>query len=96
VHKFWNAGQEDLRCTGYVQPADNLQYYLTAIYESQRESGGSRPGPFEAAFLARRFGSEFGMGDPRSGTASRPVLLVVGRLLGRYRKYADAPEPVSP
>jgi hypothetical protein len=25
-----------------------------------------------------------------------PVLLIVGRLLGNYGKYADAPEPVSP
>jgi hypothetical protein len=23
-----------------------------------------------------------------------PVLVIVGRLLGKYRKYADAPEPV--
>jgi hypothetical protein len=42
VHRFWNPGEEDLRCTGYVQPAHNLEYFLTAIYASQRESGGAR------------------------------------------------------
>ncbi len=30
AHKFWNAGEEDLRCTGYIEPADNLEYFLTA------------------------------------------------------------------
>jgi hypothetical protein len=39
-NRFWNAGQEDLRCSCYIQPADNVEYFLTAIYASQRESGG--------------------------------------------------------
>ncbi len=73
-----------------------MEYFLTAIYESQRENGGSRPGPFEAAFLARRFGSEFGMTEIPAVVQrfAFPVLLIVGRLLGKYGKYADAPEPV--
>jgi len=62
-HRFWNPGDEDLRCTGYIQPADNLEYFLTAIFESQRENGGSRPDPFDTAFLVRRFRSEFGMAE---------------------------------
>jgi mannose-6-phosphate isomerase-like protein (cupin superfamily) len=96
AHRFWNAGEEDLRCTGYIQPADNLEYFLTALYESQRENGGSRPDPFEAAFLARRFRSEFGMAVIPAVVQRLvfPVLVIVGRLLGKYRKYADAPEPV--
>src|SRR5918997_680015 len=56
-------GEEDLLCTGYVQPPDNVEYFLTAIYESQRESGGSRPDPFEAAFLMWRYRSEFYMAE---------------------------------
>ena len=73
-----------------------MEYYLTAIYESQRENRGSRPAPFEAAFLARRFGSEFGMAEIPALVQRLvfPVLATVGRLLGKYRKYADAPEPV--
>lgn len=54
THRFWNAGEEDLVCTGYVQPPDNLEYFLTELYKSQRENGGSRPDPFETAFLMRR------------------------------------------
>jgi quercetin dioxygenase-like cupin family protein len=96
AHRFWNAGQDDLRCTGYIQPADSLEYFLTAIYDSQRENGGSRPGPFDAAFLTRRFGGEFGMAEIPAVVQrlAFPVLLIVGRLLGKYEKYADAPEPV--
>ena len=96
VHKFWNAGAEDLRCTGYVEPADNLEYFLGAIYESQRNSGGSRPSPFDAAFLTRRYRSEFGMAEIPAPVQRVvfPVVVTVGRLLGKYRKYADAPEPV--
>jgi quercetin dioxygenase-like cupin family protein len=96
AHKFWNAGEEDLRCTGYIQPADNVEYFLTAIFESQRENGGSRPGPFEAAFLSRRFRSEFGMAEIPALVQRLlfPVLVTVGGLLGKYRRYADAPEPV--
>jgi quercetin dioxygenase-like cupin family protein len=96
THRFWNAGEEDLRCTGYIQPADNVEYFLTAIYESQRENGGSRPGPFEAAFLSRRFRSEFGMAEIPALVQRLlfPALVTVGGLLGKYRRYADAPEPV--
>ena len=30
-HKFWNAGNEPLICTGWVKPAHNLEYFLTEI-----------------------------------------------------------------
>jgi quercetin dioxygenase-like cupin family protein len=97
THRFWNAGEEDLRCTGYIQPADNVEYFLTAIFESQRENGGSRPGPFEAAFLSRRFRSEFGMAEIPAPVPRFlfPVVVALGGLLGKYKRYADAPEPVT-
>jgi quercetin dioxygenase-like cupin family protein len=96
AHKFWNAGEEDLLCTGYIQPADNVEYFLTAIYELQRESGGNRPDPFEAAFLMRRYRSEFYMAEIPAVVQRLvfPMQVTVGRLLGKYGKYADAPEPV--
>lgn len=96
THRFWNPGKADLRCTGYIRPADNFEYFLTAIYRSQRENGSDRPGPFDAAFLARRFRSEFGMAEIPAlvQRLAFPVLVTVGRLLGKYATYADAPEPV--
>ena len=97
AHRFWNAGREDLRCTGHIEPAGNVEYFLTAIYESQRANGGSRPDTFEAAFLARRFAGEFGMTDVPAAARRFvfPALVMVGRLLGRYGKYAEAPEPTA-
>jgi quercetin dioxygenase-like cupin family protein len=96
AHRFWNAGEGDLRCTGYVEPADNVEYYLTAIYDSMRRSGGARPNPFDAAFLTRRYRSEFAMVEVPAAVQRFvfPVLVAAGRLLGRYGRYADAPEPV--
>jgi quercetin dioxygenase-like cupin family protein len=96
AHRFWNAGEENLLCTGYIQPADNVEYFLAAIYELQRESGGSRPKPFETAFLMRRYRSEFYMAEIPAVVQRFvfPVQVTVGRLLGKYKKYADAPEPI--
>ena len=96
AHRFWNAGEDDFRGTGYIEPADNVEYFLTEIYESTRRNGGARPDPFEAAFLMHRYRSEFTLTEI-PGAVRRfvfPIQVAVGRLLGRYRRYADAPEPI--
>jgi hypothetical protein len=96
AHKFWNAGEEDLRCKGYIEPADNIEYFLGAIYEAQKRSGGPRPDPLDTAFLMRRYRSEFSMVEIPAPVQRVvfPVQVAIGTLLGRYKKYADAPEPV--
>ena len=96
VHKFWNAGEDDLHCTGYIEPADNIEYFLAEIFASTKLLGGKRPNPFEAAFLTRRYRTEFGMTEIPAPVQRFvfPILIAFGKLLGRYRKYADAPEPV--
>lgn len=96
VHRFWNAGQDDLRCTGYVKPADNIEYFLTKIYEAQKKSGSMRPDAFDAAFLTTRYRSEFAMTEIPAFVQRYifPVQVAIGRLLGKYRKFADAPEPI--
>jgi quercetin dioxygenase-like cupin family protein len=96
VHKFWNAGEEELRCSGYAQPPDNLEWFLTQLYDSIRRSGGHRPNPFDAAFLVRRYRSEFGIAEIPAPVQRLvfPVVVAVGRLLGKYKRYAGAPEPV--
>ncbi len=96
AHRFWSAGEEDLRCTGYIEPADNIEYFLAALFESQKRGGGSQPNPLDAAFLVRRYRSEFGLvGIPAPVQRFLfPVLVAIGGLLDRYKKYADAPEPV--
>ena len=96
AHRFWNAGEGVLRCRGYVEPAGNFEYFLGAIFESQKRNGGSRPDLLDAAFLVWRYRSEYRLvGIPRPvQRVVFPVLVAIGALLGRYGKYADAPEPL--
>ncbi len=97
AHRFWNAGGDELVCSGYVRPPDNLEYFLTEIFASMRRNGGKRPGAFDGAYLSRRYSDEFGMLDVPGPVQAVlfPVVVGVGQLLGRHRRFADAPEPVS-
>jgi quercetin dioxygenase-like cupin family protein len=97
VHRFWNAGDDELVCSGYVRPPDNLEYFLTQIYGSMRSNGGRRPRLFDTAYLLSRYRSEFGMADipPPVQRVVFPIVVAIGRLLGRHRRFADAPEPVK-
>jgi len=96
AHKFWNAGSDDLVCAGYIQPADNAEFFLTSLFESVKASGNGRPDPFDAAFLLTRYRTEFGLLEIPAAVQKFvfPVQVAIGRILGKYRKYADAPEPV--
>ena len=95
-HRFWNAGETDLVCTAFVEPADNVEYLLTELFDSARRGNRGRPGIFEAAFLMRRYRSEFEMLEIPAAMKRFvfPVLVAIGTLLGKYRRYANAPEPV--
>jgi uncharacterized cupin superfamily protein len=96
AHRFRNAGDQDLICDGYIEPADNAEYFLTELYASMKRRGGHRPDPFDAAFLIRRYRSEFAMMEIPAMVQRLlfPSQVAIGRLLGKYRKYSDAPEPV--
>lgn len=96
MHRFWNAGDDELVCTGLVRPADNIEYFLTRVYASMRATGKPRPRLFDAAYLLTRYRSEFGMATPPRGVQRVlfPIVLAVGRLLGLHRRFADPPEPV--
>ncbi len=96
AHKFWNPGQDVLRCTGYIEPADNVEYILSQIFASTRRNGGAVPGLFDAAYLTRRYRSEMAMLEIPAVVQSVlfPLLVVIGRVLGKYRKYEGGPEPV--
>jgi len=96
-HRFWNAGPDELRCTGYIRPPDNIEFFLGALFNAQRASGSTRPDPFDAAFLISRYRSEFSM-DEIPALVQRllfPGLVLLGYALGKYRKFADAPPPVN-
>ncbi len=96
AHRFWNAGQEELVCTGYIEPADNIEFFLSSLFESRKRSGGARPNPLDVAYLVRRYRSEFGLAAVPVAVQRIvfPLLVAVGTLLRRYGRYSDAPEPV--
>ncbi len=97
AHKFWNAGTEQLSCTGRVRPPDNVEYFLTQIFDSARRHGGKRPGLFDAAFLLTRYRSEFDMLDIPAPIRRFvfPVIARIGSAVGKDRRFAGAPEPVG-
>jgi Cupin domain len=42
-HRFWNAGDDEAVCTGFVRPPGNLEYFLTEMYASMRRNGARGP-----------------------------------------------------
>lgn len=91
-HKFWNAGDDTLHCTGWVTPVDSFVYLLSEIHKSVY-AGNGKPSLFDIAFLMRRYKSEFYMLEIPAFIQSTffPTLVFLGRLLGKYKKYANAP-----
>jgi hypothetical protein len=95
-HKFWNAGDTTMRCRGWISPVHNVEFFLTSLYASARENGG-RPHLLDAAWLLTRYRSEFGMLEIPALVQRFvfPVQLLIGRLTGRYARFASAPEPAA-
>lgn len=92
AHKFWNAGDELLRCNGYISPPENVVYFLSQVFKSSNENGG-RPGLFDIAYLLNRYKSEFGMLEIPKPVQKIvfPVALFIGNLTGKNKKFKDAP-----
>jgi len=93
-HKFWNAGNEPLRISGYVSPANNMVYFLSQMYRSMNENGG-RPGMYDSAYLLRRYKTEFKMVEIPMFVQKLlfPVVLTLGNLRGKKKRFIDAPLP---
>jgi quercetin dioxygenase-like cupin family protein len=96
AHRFWNTGEEDLVCSGWVTPPHNVEYFLTELYASARRAGGARPGALDSAYLLGRYRSEFAICDVPAPVrlVAFPLMRIAGRLLGRRQRFAGAPEPV--
>lgn len=96
VHRFWNAGDEDLVLVGTMRPPGNVEYFLGEVFASTARAGNGRPGLFDAAYLSHRYRTEFAMTDIPAPVRRFvfPVVNMVGRLLGRHRRFAGAPEPL--
>ncbi len=98
AHRFWNAGEDELHCAAWIEPAGNAEFFLGALFASQRANGGRRPSLLDLAFLCRRYRTEYAfLAIPAPVQAiGFPILLALGTLLGRYARYADAPPHLPP
>ena len=96
AHRWWNAGDTELRSTGWCRPPHNVEFFLGALFASARANGG-RPGLFDAAFLMTRYRGEFTLLEiPALVRATViPVVYLAGTVLGKYTKYRDAPAAVE-
>ena len=95
-HRFWNAGDEELHCKGWIYPAHNIIFYLTSIFEAQNKSGKAEPETFDGAYLITRYKSEFDVDiiPPFVKKVILPITYFVGKLLGKYKHFEHAPAPV--
>lgn len=97
AHRFWNAGDEELHCFGWIKPANNIVFCLTAFYNALNESGREKPEQFDGAYVLYRYQGEFDMaGLPLFvKKVVIPATYYIGKWTGRYRKFKAAPEPLS-
>ncbi|MCB0663654.1 MAG: cupin domain-containing protein [Saprospiraceae bacterium] len=97
MHRFWNAGEGMLECTGWVQPANSLDYFLTGIYESMNKAGKAEGDPFDSAFLMVRYKSEYDLKEIPGFVKSVifPITAFIGKILGKYKHFKDAPAPLK-
>lgn len=95
-HRFWNAGHEQLTFTGWIQPANNVEYFLTELYRSQKARDGKRPDDFDGAYLLKRYNSEFGMPSIPAFVQGVlfPIIIFLGSLVGKQKRFAAAPVPM--
>jgi quercetin dioxygenase-like cupin family protein len=97
AHRFWNAGNENLICKGWISPVNNVEYFLTEIFNSIKSNGGKAPRAFDGAYLLSRYKSEFDMVEI-PGFVKKvifPITISIGKAFGKDKKFRDAPEPVK-
>lgn len=96
-HRFWNAGEGPLKCTCWIKPADSIVFFLSAIYDAQNKAGGARPEAFDSAYLMTQYAGEYDMAEIPAFVKKTiiPMTYQLGRILGKYRKFRNAPKPLK-
>jgi quercetin dioxygenase-like cupin family protein len=96
VHTWWNAGEDLLELSGRAIPAVDLDRYLQALFAVLNASQSGRPSIFYLAHvLWRHRHTQAVMVPPRAiQRIAFPLVLLVGRILGKYRgdRWPGSPE----
>ncbi len=87
LHHWWNAGDGQLRFEGTVRPVVDLDRFLQAVFSVLNAGTADRPDFFYMAkVLHRHRDTQFAALTPKLVQRILfPVLIVVGRILGKYR-----------
>jgi uncharacterized cupin superfamily protein len=97
VHNWWNAGDDLLELSGRATPAGDLDSYLQAVFAVLNASSSDRPSIFYMAHVMWRHRHTQAIMLVPLG-AQRilfPVILFIGRTLGKYRGTAWPGSPES-
>ena len=86
-HRWWNAGDDLLELSGQVVPSVDLDRYLQAVFAVLNASSTGRPSIFHFAHVLWRHRNtqSFSIPAPAIQRIVLPVILFIGRILGKYR-----------
>ena len=93
-HRWWNAGDDLLEFSGHVVPVD-LDRYLQAVFAVLNASDGRPPLFYLAHVLWRHRDTQLlSIPPPAIQRILLPVVLIIGRILGKYRgsSWPGSPE----
>ena len=95
-HCWWNAGDDPLEFSGQVAPAVDLDRYLQAVFAVLNASPNGRPSIFYLAHVLWRHRNTQLLSAPPPAIQRIvfPVILFIGRILGKYRgsSWPGSPE----
>ncbi len=96
-HKFWNSGEDELVLNSWAKPANNVVFYLSTLYSATKGQKTAQPDLFDGAYLNMKYKSEYGIVELPSFVKKViiPITYYIGQLLGKYKKFKDAPKPVQ-
>jgi quercetin dioxygenase-like cupin family protein len=95
-HRWWNAGDDLLEFSGHIVPAVDLDRYLQAVFAVLNASSNGRPSIFYLAHVLWRHRDTqlLSVPPPAIQRIAFPIVLFIGRILGKYRgsNWPGSPE----
>ncbi|WP_154853216.1 cupin domain-containing protein [Cyclobacterium xiamenense] len=97
MHRFWNPGPDELLCEGWVKPANTLDFFLAATYQSMQKAGKPEGDLFDSAYLTTRYASEYDLPSIPFFVKKvlMPLTVLMGKALNKYAHFQHAPEPMK-
>ena len=96
IHKWWNAGEDILEFNGRAVPAVDLDRYLQALFAVFNAGAPNRPSLFYLAHVLwrHRHTQTVMIPPPAVQRIVFPLVLLLGRILGKYRgnSWPGSPE----